>query len=74
MRLLPKLLPALALVSAPTLATAEGDLALRPERLPDMVLGLGDAGYGVSQKDYALVTGKAYRLKIKSTGEKECAW
>ena len=39
-----------------------------------MVLGLGDAGYGVSQKDYALVTGKAYRLKIKSTGEKECAW
>ena len=74
MRLLPKLLPALALVSAPTLATAEGDLALRPERLPDMVLGLGEAGYGVSQKDYALVTGKAYRLKIKSTGEKECAW
>ena len=33
-----------------------------------------DAGYGVSQKDYALVTGKAYRLKIKSTGQKECAW
>ena len=39
-----------------------------------MVLGLGETGYGVSQKDFALVTGKAYRLKIKSTGQKECAW
>ena len=38
------------------------------------VLGLGEAGYGVSQKDFALITGKAYRLKIKSTGQKECAW
>ena len=44
------------------------------ERLPDLVLGLGETGYGVSQKDYALTTGKAYRLKLKSTGQKECAW
>ena len=41
-------------------------------RLPG--LGLGNAGFGVSQKDYDLVTGKGYVLKIKSTGAKECAW
>ena len=64
----------ICLAAAPTLALAEGYLAQKPEKLPDMVLGLGEAGYGVSQKDFALITGKAYRLKIKSTGQKECAW
>jgi uncharacterized cupredoxin-like copper-binding protein len=74
MDLLTKLLLGIGLIGAPALALAEGDLAQKTERLPDMVLGLGQAGYGVSQKDFALVTGKAYRLKIKSTGQKECAW
>jgi uncharacterized cupredoxin-like copper-binding protein len=74
MRVLPKLLLSISFVAIPLLSFAEGDLALKPEKLPDMVLGLGEAGFGVSQKDFALVTGKAYRLKIKSTGEKECAW
>src|ERR1044072_3305490 len=69
-----KCLLAIALIATPALARAEGDLALKPEKLPDMVLGLGEAGYGVSQKDFTLSTGKAYRLKIKSTGAKECAW
>jgi hypothetical protein len=69
--------PVLILVAAmalPGLAGAEGYLAQKPERLPDLELGLGETGYGVSHKDYALTTGKAYRLKIKSTGQKECAW
>jgi hypothetical protein len=61
-------------VAVPGPARAEGYLAAKPEKLPDLQLGLGEAGYGVSQKDYALTTGKAYRLKIKSTGQKECAW
>jgi hypothetical protein len=74
MRLAPGLLLAIALITVPALARAEGDLALKPERLPDMVLGLGEAGFGISQKDFTLSTGKAYRLKIKSTGAKECAW
>jgi hypothetical protein len=74
MRFLPVLLLSLSFVAVPSVARAEGDLGLRPEKLPDLVLGLGDAGFGVSQKDFALTTGKAYRLKIKSTGEKECAW
>jgi hypothetical protein len=69
-----KVLLAISLIAVPALARAEGDLALKPEKLPDMVLGLGEAGFGVSQKDFTLSTGKAYRLKIRSTGEKECAW
>jgi hypothetical protein len=74
MSLLPAVLLGFSLVAAPALALAEGYLALKPEKLPDIVLGLGETGYGVSQKDFALSTGKAYRLKIKSTGQKECAW
>src|SRR5687768_10777948 len=72
-RLLHCLVLAAALIM-PSAASAEGYLALKPEKLPDLVLGLGESGYGVSQKDYALVTGKSYRLKLKSTGQKECAW
>ena len=69
-----RFLLAISLIAMPALARAEGDLALKPEKLPDMVLGLGEAGFGISQKDFTLSTGKAYRLKIRSTGEKECAW
>jgi hypothetical protein len=71
---LPCLIFSSVAIALPTLACAEGYLAQKPEKLPDMVLGLGETGYGVSQKDFALTTGKAYRLKIKSTGHKECAW
>lgn len=56
------------------IAHAEGFLAQRLERLPDLELGLGDAGYGVSKHEYNLVTGKGYRMWIKSTGAKECAF
>jgi hypothetical protein len=61
-------------LASPGAAIAEGDLTQKTERLPDLVLGTGEAGFGVSRKDFALTTGKAYRLKIKSTGQKECAW
>ena len=61
-------------IALPSVAAAEGDLALKAEKLPDMVVGLGDAGFGVSQRDFPLTTGKAYRLKLKSTGQKPCAW
>lgn len=53
---------------------AEGFLAQRLERLPDIEVGLGAAGYGVSKHEYELTTGKGYRLWIKSTGAKECAF
>jgi hypothetical protein len=68
------LLLAASVIAMPSLAVAEGDLAERPARLPELALGLGDTGYGVSQKEFALTTGKAYRLKITSTGNKPCAW
>ena len=69
-----RLLLGFSLMATPGLAFAEGYLAQKPEQLPDMVLGLGETGFGVSQKEFALTTGRAYRLKIKSTGQKECAW
>jgi len=55
-------------------ASAQGFLAGRMERLPDIELGLGQAGYGVSDHKYELTTGKGYRIWIKSTGAKECAF
>lgn len=58
----------------PGLVTAEGYLATRPTKLPELVLGTDDIGYGMSQKEYRLETGKAYSLEISSTGAKEYAF
>ncbi|QIB35332.1 copper-binding protein [Ancylobacter pratisalsi] len=65
---------ALSLTLAATAARAEGDMTLKPTELEELTVGLGDAGYGVSQKTYELETGTSYSLMIKSTGNKECAW
>lgn len=65
----------LALLASATLpAIAEGFLVGRTERLPDIEVALGNAGYGVSKHEYNLTTGKGYRLWIKSTGNKPCAF
>ncbi len=53
-------------------AIAAGDLAIKGQKLPDLEIGTGNAGYGLSQKKYELETGKAYRLKLKGTGKQEC--
>jgi len=53
---------------------AEGFLVQRTKRLPDLELGLGAAGYGVSDHKYELETGKGYRLWLKATGAKECSF
>ena len=55
-------------------ADAKGYLARKAINLPDLKVGLGEAGYGISQKSYEMETGKAYSLKIISTGRKECAF
>jgi hypothetical protein len=65
---------ALATACLGAAARAEGDLSLRVAKLDELLLGSGEAGFGVSRTSYELVTGKAYSLKIKSTGAKECAW
>lgn len=61
-------------VLAASAVFAEGFLVQRTKRLPDLELGLGAAGYGVSDHKYQLETGKGYRLWLKATGAKECAF
>ncbi len=63
-----------ALLATSGAAFAAGDLTLKPTELKPLELGLGNAGYGVSETRYNLETGKAYSLELSSTGKKECAW
>ncbi|WP_421697244.1 copper-binding protein [Ancylobacter sp.] len=63
-----------ALLATSGAAIAAGDLTLKPTELKPLELGLGNAGYGVSETKYNLETGKAYSLELSSTGKKECAW
>jgi hypothetical protein len=53
---------------------AGGDLAVKASKLPGLIIGGGQAGYDMSQKEYDLETGKAYRLSIKATGAHACAF
>jgi hypothetical protein len=53
-------------------AFAAGDLATRAKKLPELDISIGASGYGMSQTSYELETGKAYKLKLKATGNKEC--
>lgn len=55
-------------------ASAAGDLTRRPVALPDLVMGSEESDYSLSQTEYRLETGKAYQLKIISTGRKEYAF
>ena len=55
-------------------ASAGGDLTRRTEALPDLVLGSEASDYSLSHSGYQLETGKAYQLKIISTGRKEYAF
>lgn len=57
----------LALVPA-SAATAEGNLASKPTRLPPLVLG-DDLSFSI--KEYELETGKYYRWRIESAGGEE---
>ena len=62
-----------ALLAVAGTAAAKGYLATRPAKLDPLILGTDATGYGMSVKEYTLETGKAYRLKISSTGAKEYA-
>lgn len=52
---------------------AKGDLTRKPQALPDLVMGNEESDYSFSQETYELETGKAYKLKIISSGQKEYA-
>lgn len=44
-------------------------------RLPDLTIGTGNSGYGFEQEKMpVLESGKAYRMWLKATGKKECAF
>jgi uncharacterized cupredoxin-like copper-binding protein len=43
-------------------------------QLPDLTVGLGDAGYGVSAATINMEAGKPHRMWLKATGKKECAF
>lgn len=73
MRVLLLRLAVFAAAIAGDAARAAGDLSLRPERLPDLVIGTDDTGFGLSQAAYALETGKSYRLKIVCKGQHQYA-
>jgi hypothetical protein len=53
---------------------AAGDLTRRPITLPELVLGHLDNDFAMTQTEYQLETGQAYRLKIVSSGQKEYAF
>ncbi len=57
-----------ATIPAPPEAAAEGNLARRAERLPELRI---DAAKGFSIKSYQLETGKFYRLRVISDGRDE---
>lgn len=63
----------LALLMTSSVAMAAGDLTSRPQELPDLVLGNDQSDYAMSHKEYQLETGKAYSLKVVSSGFKEYA-
>ena len=63
----------LSVMAAGEIAMAEGNLSRRPVALPTLELATGD-GFGISQTEYQIETGKAYKLEIKSTGIEECAF
>lgn len=43
-------------------------------RLPDLEIGLGEAGFGVKQDGADMKTGSSYRMWLKSTGKQPCAF
>ena len=61
------------LMTVTSVAQAAGDLTRRPQKLPDLVMGSDESDYYLSQKEYELETGKAYKLAIISNGQKEYA-
>lgn len=61
----------LSLIATAPTAWAEGNLASQPVDLEPLMLK-GDLS--MSQTEYALETGKYYRIEISSDGQEEFAW
>lgn len=68
------LMLAVLALSAAVPVHAEGFLVGRAARAPDLVIGLGDAGFEWKQEPFTFETGKGYRMWIKATGKQQCAF
>ena len=73
MRMLTTVVMLMSVMAAGEVVLAEGNLSRRPVALPELELATQD-GFGISQTEYQMETGKAYKLEIRSTGIEECAF
>jgi len=73
MRTLTTVVMLMSVMAAGEIVMAEGNLSRRPVALPELELATQD-GFGISQTEYQIETGKAYKLEIRSTGIEECAF
>jgi hypothetical protein len=73
MRMLTTVVILISVMAVGEVVMAEGNLSRRPVALPELELATQD-GFGISQTEYQMETGKAYKLEIRSTGIEECAF
>jgi hypothetical protein len=73
MRRLTTVVMLMSVMAVGEVVMAEGNLSRRPVALPELELATQD-GFGISQTEYQMETGKAYKLEIRSTGIEECAF
>jgi|TARA_B110000263_G_scaffold249197_1_gene266088 hypothetical protein len=73
MRILTTVVMLMSVMAVGEVVMAEGNLSRRPVALPELELATQD-GFGISQTEYQMETGKAYKLEIRSTGIEECAF
>ena len=73
MRMLTTVVMLMSVMATWEVIMAEGNLSRRPVALPELELATKD-GFGISQTEYQMETGKAYKLEIRSTGIEECAF
>ena len=73
MRMLTTVVMLMSVMAVGEVVMAEGNLSRRPVALPELELATQD-GFGISQTEYQMETGKAYKLEIRSTGFEECAF
>lgn len=69
--MLKTLIAAAFVVSAAGPALAAGDLAIKAKKI-ELEIGGGEDGYGVSQPEIELETGKSYTLELKEVGPHGC--
>ena len=73
MRMLTTIFMLMSVMATGEVIMAEGNLSRRPVALPELELATQD-GFGISQTEYQIETGTAYKLEIRSTGIEECAF